>query len=372
MTLADHFVTATWADGTSLACYSLWLVENTVGVEPRSRESSIDPADLPSPACISEAAVDHDGALLLTWNPAAGIGDRHRSSRVHPGWLRHIAEAQHEPAALLPEVRAWTAADFDEPPTVSCQGEPDDEDLAEWLGLLCGWGVARLRCGVAEPELLDRLGPRVGPLRGSNFGATWDVRSVPNPDSTANTDLNLGQHTDLPTRETPPGFQFLHCVENTVDGGWSRMTDGHAVVSRLRRHHPDDFAALSTLHWTFFNRSTFADHRWTGPIIDDLGPRYPLTLRAFYPVRGFPAMAPVDQPRAYRAMRTFSQVAHDPTLRIRFPFEPGDVIAFDNRRILHGRDSFDAASGSRWLRGCYIDQDDVFSTVRVLARQQRP
>ena len=41
-------------------------------------------------------------------------------------------------------------------------------------------------------------------------------------DSPANTGLNLGQHSDLPTRETPPAFQFLHCIANEVAGGWSR------------------------------------------------------------------------------------------------------------------------------------------------------
>ena len=48
---------------------------------------------------------------------------------------------------------------------------------------------------------------------------------------------DLGQHTDLPTREVPPGFQFLHCVENTVQGGWSRMSDGWAVSEAIRAEH---------------------------------------------------------------------------------------------------------------------------------------
>jgi gamma-butyrobetaine dioxygenase len=210
-------------------------------------------------------------------------------------------------------------------------------------------------------------------VRSTNFGKMFSVRSVVDPDSTANTGLNLGQHTDLPTRETPPGFQFLHCVENGVSGGWSRMTDGLALVAELRDSFPADYEALTTLEWVFFNRSKSEDHRWIGPMIDHPDPRHPLTLRAFYPVRGFPHMDPADVPRAYEAMRRFSQLAHDPRLQIRYPFAPGDVIGFDNRRVLHGRDGFDPGAGARHLRGCYLDQDDLFSRLRVLNRRaERP
>ena len=33
------------------------------------------------------------------------------------------------------------------------------------------------------------------------------------------------------------------------------MADGHAVVRRLEAEHPDDYEALCTLNWIFFNRS---------------------------------------------------------------------------------------------------------------------
>ena len=146
------------------------------------------------------------------------------------------------------------------------------------------------------------------------------------------------------------------------------MTDGHAVVTELREHFPADYEALTTLNWVFFNRSPTEDHRWTGPVIDHANDGYPLTMRAFYPVRGFPDMAPDDVPRAYQALRRFSSVAHDPRFQISTPYVAGDLVGFDNRRILHGRDAFEPGGGRRHLRGCYIDQDDVYSRLRVLTR----
>lgn len=361
--LEGDWVTVSWADGTRLRCYHAWLAENAdgIGLEPRSRESMIDPAELPAPGTLQQAAVGPEGELLVVWPDVQG--------RLHPGWLRHVAEGQHTPAAPLPTPVRWQGKDLGEPPTIDGATVLEDPDvLRSWLRLLAEYGLARLVDTPADPEWLERFAARIGPVRDSNFGPLWSVRSVVDPNSTANTALALGQHTDLPTRETPPGFQFLHCIANTVAGGWSRMTDGLAVVDVLQSQHPEHYEALCTLDWIFFNRDVGADHRWSGPIIDHGAPNQPLTLRAFYPVRAFPNMAEADVPRAYAAMRMFSQVSRDPELALAYPFAPGDLVGFDNRRVLHGRDAFDDGVGERWLRGCYIDQDDLYSRLRVLTR----
>lgn len=60
-------------------------------------------------------------------------------------------------------------------------------------------------------------------------------------------------------------------------------------------------------------------------------------------------------------MRVFARVAHDERFMLRSRFEPGDIVGFDNRRMLHGCDAFDTGAGSRVLTGCYADRDDLFS-----------
>jgi gamma-butyrobetaine dioxygenase len=55
-------------------------------------------------------------------------------------------------------------------------------------------------------------------------------------------------------------------------------------------------------------------------------------------------------------------------MAIRSAFAPGDLVMFDNRRVLHGRDSFDPQGGQRHLQGCYVDRDDVYSRLRILQR----
>ncbi len=67
-------------------------------------------------------------------------------------------------------------------------------------------------------------------------------------------------------------------------------------------------------------------------------------------------------------MRRFSQLADSDRFKFTTPFPAGDLVAFDNRRILHGRDAFESG-GRRHLRGMYIDQDEVRSTARVVSRR---
>ena len=364
--LADGVVRLVWPDGTTHTCHPLWLYEQTVGIEPVTREGSVEPGMLPTPSSLVAVDVTPDGALELAWE--GGV-----RSLAHPGWLRSVAEGRHLPRASIGEAIEWNTATVSELPTFDGSAVLDDERVLEaWLESLCTVGIGRLRGAPASDAFMGELAARIGPIRGSNFGGVFTVESIVDPDSTANTGMGLGQHTDLPTRETPPGFQFLHCVENSVAGGLSRMADGMAIVTEIRRFHPQAYASLTTDEWVFANRALDGDHRWVAPLIDLGGPRSPLTIRAFYPVRLAPHM-PIDrQEAAYDAMRVFSQVAHDPRFMISSAFAPGDLVGFDNRRILHGRDAFDPGAGRRRLRGCYIDHDDVFSRLRVLRRATAP
>lgn len=366
-----HFLDLTWADGSTLRVFDRWLFENAadVGVDTATREHLIDPAELSSDLTIDAVAVADDGALALAFEPGS------IAAEYHPGWLRHIADGNHRPDSWLPASKAWTAQSLPEPPTHDGSRVLDDDMVfGRWLEDLLRFGISRLRGCSTDPDFNSLLADKIGAIRDTNFGHLWDVKAdvtmagSADTNSTANTNLRLGPHTDLPTRETPPGFQFLHCIANEAGGGYSTMADGQALVEALKTEHPDDYEALTTLRWVFFNRGPGIDHRWSGPMIDHGVEGSPLTLRAFYPVRAFPDMAPEDQPRAYDAMRRFSQMAASDRFQIATPFGPGDLVGFDNRRILHGRDAFESG-GKRHLRGMYIDHDEIKSIARVVSRR---
>jgi len=364
------FVDVSWGDGTELRAHAFWLRENIVAegaTDPTTREGTIDPAGLPTDLSV-EGAAPVAGALHVSFSDGF-------AGSLHPGWLRHVADGAHRADAWLPSPQQWTADTLAEPPTFAGQAVlRDDDALRLWLESLVRHGIGRLEGLASERGTVLEVARRIGAPRETNFGLDWDVKAEIHTNaqnSTANTGLRLGPHTDLPTREVPPGFQFLHCISNTASGGGSTMSDGAAIAAHLEAEESDIFDALTTLRWVFFNRSREHDHRFSGPMLDYGGTASHLTIRAFYPVRAFPDMAAADIPRAYRAAQRFHELAADPRFQIDFQLRAGDLVGFDNRRLVHGRHAFETGSGRRHLRGCYVDHDEVHSRLRVLERRRR-
>ena len=368
---SENFLHLHWSDNISLSCYVLWLRENAIGaggIDEATREGIFEPKYFCRDIKFNKVEITDEGALIITWE-SDGL-----TASYHPGWLRHIALNQHTVDSFTPEIATWTSEEFSEPSRfdakkiLECQ-----KSKKEWINTLISKGIAKLQNAPDDVNFLNEVSEAVGPIRSTNFGGIWDVKAdvklagSADTNSTANTSLALSPHTDLPTRETPPGFQFLHCLKNETRGGESTMTDGYAVVETLKADWPEDYQILTTCNWIFFNRGPGIDHRWSGPIIELAEFGRPLTLRAFYPVRAFPDMPQNKIPMAYSAMQRLYKLASDSRFQIQFPFEPGDVVCFDNRRILHGRNAFDG-SGSRHLRGIYIDRDEILSCARIMNR----
>ena len=219
--------------------------------------------------------------------------------------------------------------------------------------------------------MVGQVAARVGIVRETNFGVLWDVRSEPDPITNANTPLSLPPHVDLATREYQPGLQFLHCIENSAAGGQGVYLDGFRVAETLRDEHPDDYAVLTSVPWQWANRSKVSDYRWAStPIVADQSGRV-VEVRVGNWLRA-PLAAPFDVVEAaYAAYRRLFEITYRHDLAIRVSFTAGDLLAFDNRRVLHGRDAYTAAGGERWLRGCYGERDELNSRIRILQRARR-
>ena len=56
-------------------------------------------------------------------------------------------------------------------------------------------------------------------------------------------------------------------------------------------------------------------------------------------------------------------------LELKFKLKPGDIMMFDNHRLLHGRTAYDANEGARHLQGCYLEFDATDGKLRHLARK---
>ena len=363
-------VTVAWSDGSKSRYHALWLRENAADpatINPLTRESTYDLATAPDDLHAASVNVDVAGALAVRFEPEG------HETAFNPGWLR-AHDYSTGPAAAIDPVRPqlWSAADLAEPVTFDGAAIlTDDAVLEDWLTALARFGLARLRNVPAEPGMVGKVAQRIGTVRDSNFGHVFDVRARPDPDSNANTALALQPHTDLPTREYQPGLQFLHCMKNTTAGGKAVYVDGFAIAETIRRSDADAFAALTTIAWTFTNRARDTDYRWRSPavVLDSDGGYREVRIGGF--LRGPLAASFDDVPRAYRALKLYSRLACDPAFQQVFAYRPGDLVGFDNRRILHGREAFDAGGGARWLQGCYGEREELHSRLRLLARNRR-
>lgn len=366
-TVADVTHTAeaarvTWSDGLVSEHHVLLLRENspdTTTIHPTVREMCIAPTDIAVDIAIVSATLDDSGAVSVSFSD----GTR---SAYHPGWLRGTAWFG-EPGPAAPML--WRGDNLDAPPSFDGPTALDEPRVfLDWLEALRDYGIARLRGLPQHDGLLEDIVTRIGPVRESNFGRQYELAIKDEPDSQAYTSDSLLQHIDLPTRETPHGLQFLYTRENTTTGGDGIYVDGYRVAEDMRQEAPRHFQSLVTDRWEYNNRARGSDYRASGPVVetDDTGAftgiRYNTFLRA-------PLSAPLEiQARAYRAYRAFCERAQDTRYQMRIRYAPGDLVAFDNRRTLHGRSGFDAQGGTRFIEGIYADRDDLNSRIRTLRR----
>ncbi len=372
-----QLVTVRWNDGRESRYHGIWLRENAADdstINPATRERILDLSALPAWPTITDAKVDEAGALCVTF------ASEQRRLRFHPGWLRaHDYDNGEDPEAPLVPVTTWQGGEDKVPDSLEAAGlldtEPDSEAeeaiLAPALESVLAKGLVRLRHLPTEPGSLEAIARRIGPVRPTNFGLLFDVKAKPDPDSNAYTSIALPPHTDLPTREYHPGLQMLHCLENSVEGGQAVMLDGFAVAEALRERDPEAFATLTRVRWCFANTARTTDYVWYSPMIrlDERGELLEVRIADF--LRG-PLQTDFEEVEpAYRALMTLQAMLREPEFALSFTYEPGDLVIFDNRRLLHARDAFEGDSGHRWLQGCYMERDEIRSRYRLVQRSRR-
>jgi gamma-butyrobetaine dioxygenase len=71
----------------------------------------------------------------------------------------------------------------------------------------------------------------------------------------------------------------------------------------------------------------------------------------------------------YKAYGDWVNIMRESNLELSFRLQPGTCVAFNNRRVLHARKSFDENAGTRHLQGTYVDLDEFSNRFRTLQRR---
>jgi gamma-butyrobetaine dioxygenase len=354
-----------WAEGSRVELASIWLRDNLrADRDPGNGQRLIDVADLPVAPRIRHAALQ-ETAVRIEWEDEEG------SASFDLDWLaEQVAAIAGERA--LPQPRLWleggrlrAARDFAW--TTLAASRDDIGVQASWLGRLVTDGLAFLSDVPAEPGAILATMPLVGQVAETNYGLLFDVRAVPQPENLAYSDVGLGLHTDNPYREPVPGFQALHVLIAAPDGGESLFADGFALAEQLRQEDPAAFDVLAGTPVPFAYRSRNALLRAERPLIR-LSSRGEVVAVHYNnrSIQPLPFAAEAAE-RYYRAYRRFAMLLREPRFMLRFMMRAGDLVVFDNQRILHGRTGFASARHPRHLQGCYLTRDSVFSREALLA-----
>jgi len=356
-------LTVDFTDGRSVPVHPIWLRERCQ--DPRSMDLKTgqrlhDPSDL-----------DLD-LRIVALQPTAPGSFQVRFSDGHEARFSEadvLADAQYPPGfSDRPEPLLWdgTLRDF---PRAQWHTHPTDSERTAWLEPFLRYGFLILSGVPTAPGTVLKAAAAFGFVRDTNFGALFDVRSVPDASDLAYTSVLLEPHTDNPYRDPVPGVQLLHCLVNETSGGLSTLVDGFAAATALRQRDRDAFEVLSHTSVRFCYRDAGTELTASAAPIDlDITG----ALRAIHfssRLDFVPLSDPQQLQRYYRARRRFDQLLRSEEFEIRFLLNQGDLVIFDNCRLLHGRTGFDPAEGLRHLQGCYIDIDAPRSLYRVLRRR---
>lgn len=359
--LADKGLFVPLKDGETYFNYH-WLRDACPStIDPQTRERVFDITALDTGPKARDARVEGE-ALVIDW-----ATEDHRTE-LPLAQLQAFADNGRKPdPADLPR-QLWYSDGYDGFRRVTQDAALNtDEGRAALSRALVEDGVALVTEMENSDESLTRLVHSLGPVTPSAEGDHFEVRLEIAPTNLAFTANELEMHTDLPGEEQAPGVQFLHCRENTVDGGRSLFLDGAAVAEALREEDPAAFDMLSSHDIPFFYRHDGWDYRAHQRVIelDARGNVAGVTLSQHL-------QDDIDLPQEllddyYPALCTFIRMMQEDRFVTRFRLNAGECIVFDNHRIVHGREAFSAESGARHLRGCYTDRGATWSTYRTLA-----
>jgi gamma-butyrobetaine dioxygenase len=355
-----------WANGEVSEFASLWLRDNLrEDRDPHSGQRLIDVADLPENPAI-RSAVARDGTVLVEWERES------RPACFDLDWLASHAPGGGSPRPEL-ATRLWLEGatlraerDFAWLPLAEARSNP--RARVHWLTRLLQDGIAFLSGVPSRDEAILEAMALVGRVCETNYGSVFDVRSVPQPENLAYSDLGLGLHTDNPYREPVPGFQALHVLVASREGGDSLFADGFALAEHLRGTAPDVFTQLTQTPVPFLYRSKDTELYAERPLIQlscrgDVNAVH-YNSRSIAPLR----LSAADVTPFYAAYRRFAALLRDLRFDLKLRLGDGDLVVFDNQRTLHGRTGFSSAAYPRHLRGCYLTRDSVYCETALLRR----
>ena len=358
-----------WNDGEKSNFNYLWLRDNCPTAHDKdSRHRMFNILEISKDIKAKNFKVNDAGKLVIEWNE----GDH--TSCYDPSWLRENCYTLKNKQTHISPYKLWNNSLQSNLDSISIEHDEiisSDKGLIRWLEILHHEGIAIVKNTPIEKESAFPVLNRISHTRETFFKTPFEVINIPKPNNSAYSAHALKNHMDLPWFETPPGYQFLHCLINSAKGGDSSAVDGFAVADYLRKNEKEIFQTLVGVPLKF------RDQDYTQQSIRGFhASAISLTKDNDYNDIRF-SVATMDtldchpdiMEKVYKAHHRFGNLLHDDKFQIKFRLNPGDIFSFNNRRVLHGRTAFDPNSGHRHLQGYYIDRDEILGRLNYLNKK---
>jgi gamma-butyrobetaine dioxygenase len=340
---------------------ALWLRErcqDPMSLDPHTQQRLFDPHRLSDDLTLVHVERTGENRARLSFSD--GYSGEYELTR--------LADELDRGEGLPPQV-PWRADLALAAVSVDGRGLDTDEVRLTAVTRLLTHGLVIIRHLSTDPQCILRVAGRFGYVRETNFGRHFEVYSRPGSNDLAYRPVRLGAHTDNPYREPVPGVQLLHCLVNETTGGLSTLVDSLSVAEALREEDPQGLELLASTPVRF----RFIDAK------EELIERRPIVQRdaagrmtgVHYSPRldYLPLLDAATTRRFQRARRRLSELFADARFELKFPLGAGELMMFNNSRVLHGRTAYDPNEGHRHLQGCYIDLDGPRSLYRTLSRR---
>ena len=236
-----------------------------------------------------------------------------------------------------------------------------NEGFKNLLQTIKTYGFSIINNCPTEMKTVEDIANKIGYVRNSIFGDLWSFESNTEMADSAYTQEELRPHTDGTYNHDAPGLQLLLCCEYEAEGGESIMVDGFKIAKILRENHGTSYNILSEID---------IPGRYFGDGVELIAKRPVFKFRNKKLIqvsfnnydRGDFRLPNNKINDFYNAIRAFDKLANAKEMQWRQILKPGQLLIFNNWRVLHGRSEF---SGKRKMSGCYINKEDFESVCRM-------
>ena len=259
-------------------------------------------------------------------------------------------------------IKIWDKKDIGEEIYTDFQNTITNDGFKEFLEKLYKFGFVVIQNCKTEMSSVEKIANKIGYVRESIFGGLWSFESNNDMADSAYTQDELRPHTDSTYSNDAPGLQLLLCCHYEATGGESIMVDGFKIAEKIYKENRDLYTLLSEIEVTgqYIGDGVFLEAK--RPIFK-LNSNKELVQVSFnnYDRAAF-RMDDEKTLKFYDAIREFDLIANNREYQWRHILKPGELLIFNNWRILHGRGSF---KGDRKMSGCYINKEDFDSSCRM-------